>query len=57
MISLDDFLVLKKLCVKDIQIKPDQVKARYVVENLSGDIHSCELIYSYEHPFFNRNRY
>ncbi len=54
MISLDDFLVLKKLCVKDIQIKPDQVKARYVVENLSGEIQSCELIYSYEHPFFDR---
>lgn len=57
MTCLDDFVVLKKLSVKNIQVDPRQVKARYCVETFSGETQSYELIYSYEHAYFNRKNF
>ena len=54
MISLDSFVVLKKLSVKNIQIEPKRVKAEYWVERFSGETDSYELIYSYQEPYFNK---
>ena len=53
MISLDSFVVLKKLSVRNIEIAPKQVKAEYCVERFTGETDAYELIYSYEHPYFN----
>jgi hypothetical protein len=52
MISLDDFKVLKKLLVSDVQIESKRVKATYSVEKSSGEIQTKELVYSYEKPIF-----
>ena len=54
MISLDSFVVLKKLSVKNIQVEPKRVKAEYRVERFSGETDSYELIYSYQEPYFNK---
>lgn len=54
MITLDSFIVLKKLSVKNIQIEPKKVKATYCVEKQSGDIDTIELIYSYDAVYFNK---
>ena len=56
MITLESFRVLKKLSVKNIHIEPKKVKAAYVVEKQSGDTTSFELIYSYEHQYFSKNK-
>ncbi|WP_300464969.1 hypothetical protein [Desulfobacula sp.] len=53
MISLDDFVVLRKLSVKHIQVDPKRVKAEYCVETFSGEMSSYELMYSYETAYFN----
>ncbi len=54
MIPLESFVVLRRLTVGEVRIQPRRVKARYTVENLSGATDSVELIYSYEHPYFDR---
>ncbi len=54
MITIESFKVLRKLSVHGIQIEPRQVKATYSVERYSGETDSFELIYSYEHPYFQR---
>ncbi|MCB0503590.1 MAG: hypothetical protein KDD32_12990, partial [Bacteroidetes bacterium] len=54
MITLDSFIVLKKLSVKNIQIEPKKVKATYCVEKQSGEIDTIELIYSYDAAYFNK---
>ncbi len=56
MITLESFRVLKKLSIKNIHIEPKKVKAAYVVEKQSGETTSFELIYSYEHPYFSKNK-
>ncbi|WP_430934172.1 hypothetical protein [Saccharicrinis sp. 156] len=53
MITLESFLVHKKLSVRNIKIEPKKVKAEYCVENFSGETQSIELIYSYDKPYFN----
>jgi len=55
MITLESFKVLKKLTVKDISIESRKVKATYCVDKFSGDEDSFDLIYSYEHAYFDRN--
>ncbi len=54
MTTIDSFKVLKKLSVHSISIEPKKVKANYSVEKFSGEIVSTELIYSYEHAYFNK---
>jgi hypothetical protein len=54
MTTLDSFKVLKKLTVADIEVAPKKVKAQYTVEHHSGETDSCELIYSYSSPFFDK---
>jgi len=55
MISLQSFKVLKKLSVRNIHVERKKVKATYSVERFSGEATSFELIYSYEHDYFNKN--
>jgi len=55
MINLASFIVAKKLSVKNIHIEPKRVKAEYCVEHFSGRTVSCELVYSYDTVYFNRN--
>ncbi len=54
MITLESFVVLKKLSVKNIKIEPKKVKADYCIEKSSGETDSVELIYSYEKPYFSK---
>ena len=44
MISLDSFVVLKRLSVTDIEIQPKKVKARYQIECFSGETDSYDFI-------------
>ena len=55
MITLESFVVLRKLSVKNIRVEPKRVKADYCVERFSGQTDSYELVYSYEKPYFARN--
>jgi len=55
MITLLSFKVLKSLSVRDIHVERKKVKASYCVESFSGEATSFELIYSYEHDYFNKN--
>ena len=52
--TLESFIVHKKLTVKHIQIDPRSVKASYVVERFDGGQSSYELIYTYEKAYFSR---
>ena len=54
MITLENFIVLRKLTVGNIHIEPRQVKAKYTVEKFSGETESAEFIYSYDHAYFDR---
>lgn len=54
MITLESFITLKKLTIKNIHIEPKKVKASYCVENYAGEIDSTEMIYSYEHAYFDK---
>jgi len=54
MISLEKFIVLKKLSVKNILLEPKKVKAEYCVENFNGEKSSYDLIYSYDHKYFDK---
>jgi hypothetical protein len=56
MITLDSFKVLRKLTIKNIHVEPKKVKALYQVESYTGETNSFELIYSYEHPYFDQLR-
>jgi hypothetical protein len=53
MITLDSFKVIRKLTVKRIHVEPKKAKAHYQIESFTGEINSFELIYSYEHPYFD----
>jgi predicted PP-loop superfamily ATPase len=53
MISLESFKVLRKLTIRIFHIEPKKVKALYQVERVDGENQSFELIYSYEHPYFD----
>jgi 7-cyano-7-deazaguanine synthase in queuosine biosynthesis len=55
MISLASFRVLRKLSIKNIRLEPKKVKALYQVEGFAGDLSSFELIYSYEHAYFDHS--
>ncbi len=57
MITLESFLVLKKLSIADIKVEPKKVKANYWVEKMDGERVSCELIYSYEKAYFSNRSY
>lgn len=57
MTTLSDFVVIKRLSVRNLQITPKQVKAEYCVEHLSGATSSCELIYSYERTRFEPEKW
>ena len=54
MITLESFVTLKKLTINNIHIEPKKVKASYNVENFAGEIDSTELIYTYEHTYFDK---
>lgn len=54
MITIESFVVLKKLSVRNIQIEKRKIKAEYCVEKPSGVSESFELIYSYESSYFNK---
>lgn len=54
MINLQSFKVLKKLSVRNIVIEPKKVKAEYCIEKGNGEVFINELIYSYEHTYFNK---
>ena len=56
MISLNSFKILKKLSVGNIKIEPKRVKATYSVENYAEEIKSFNLIYSYDKPYFDKNK-
>lgn len=56
MITLESFVVLKKLSVKNIKIEPKKVKADYCIKKRSGETDSIELIYSYEKSYFNKKK-
>jgi len=56
MIALESFKVHKKLALKGIQVEPKKVKATYCIEKNSGEVVSTELIYSYEHPYFDKKK-
>ncbi len=53
MTRLEDFLVIDKLQVHELEVEPKRVQAMYSVTLPSGEVHSASLIYSYEHPYFN----
>lgn len=53
MTTLESFVVLRKLSVKNIRVEPKRVKADYCVERFSGQTASYELVYSYENAYFN----
>ncbi len=55
MISLDSFITLKKLSVKNIRIEPKKIRGEYRIEKFSGEESSIELIYSYEEKYFDKN--
>lgn len=54
MITLESFVVLKKLSVKNIRIEPKQVKAEYCIEHFNGNTFGYDFIYSYEYSYFNK---
>ena len=54
MISLESFVVLRKLSIRNIKIEPRQVKAEYCIEHFSGNTECLELIYSYEKAYFTK---
>lgn len=53
MASLEDFKCIKKLSVKNLEIRKRRVKADYVLSLPDGSTDKTELIYSYEDNFFN----
>ena len=55
MTRLEDFVVLKSLTVRDIEIERARVSALYEAEHPDGEIRSTRLIYSYQEPLFNKN--
>lgn len=57
MSTLDSFVVINKLSIKNIRIEPKKVKADYNIEKPSGDCASYEFVYSYETPYFNKSMY
>ena len=57
MITLNSFRMLKKLSVKHLRVEPKKVKASYIVEKISGETTSYDLIYSYEKAYFNKKSY
>lgn len=57
MITLESFIVIKKLSVNNIRVEPKHVKASYVVEKFSGEIDTYDLTYSYEKSYFNNKNY
>lgn len=54
MITLDDFVVLKKLIVGPPAVTPVQVKAAYTIETADGRQDTYDLIYSYDSPCFDK---
>ncbi len=54
MITLEDFVVLKQLSVKNITIEPKKVKATYEVQTFKGDVSNFDLIYSYDLAYFDK---
>ena len=54
MITLEKFVVLKKLSVKNIHIEKTKVKASYEIEKFDGEKHAYEFIYSYQSPYFDK---
>jgi hypothetical protein len=56
MMDLEDFVVIRKLTVKNIAVSSRKVKALYVVEKPSGETDSYELIYSYESACFDKEK-
>lgn len=52
--SIESLVVLKRLSVRNITIEPRKVKAEYCVQKFSGESESYELIYSYDHPWFDK---
>lgn len=57
MTTLESFIVLRRLTVKDIRISPKNVKASYRVEKLSGETDAYDLAYTYENAYFDKNSY
>ena len=55
MIPLESFVVLRKLTVGSIEVESKKVKALYLIERFSGEKDFCELIYSYDAPYFDKN--
>ena len=53
MIGLDDYISIKTLRVTDLRVEPKKVRARYCVEQFSGEQDCCELIYSYHTALFD----
>ncbi len=53
MIDLESFVVINKLIVRGVHVKPKRVTAEYCVEHLSGQTASYELVYSYDTAYFN----
>ncbi|MCW3807645.1 hypothetical protein [Plebeiibacterium marinum] len=57
MITIESFVVIKKLSVVDIRIEPKKVKASYVVEKFDGNGVSYDLVYTYDNEYFDKNSY
>ncbi|WP_163325379.1 hypothetical protein [Draconibacterium mangrovi] len=57
MITLDSFIAINKLSVKNIQIESKKVKASYCIKNYNGESESYDLAYTYEKPYFNKKFY
>lgn len=54
MTNIRSLVVFELLKVHDLTIEPKRVKARYTLVNGAGEEVSTELIYSYDHPYFDR---
>ncbi len=57
MISLESFIVIKKLSVNNIRIEKKNVKASYVVEKFSGESDAYDLTYTYEKDYFDKKNH
>ena len=55
MTRLEDFVVHKKLSVGNVRVQPRQVSAEYCIEKFDGKRVCAEFVYSYEHPYFDKN--
>ena len=55
MIRLEDFIIHKKLSIKNIDVQPKRVSAEYCIQTFDGKYISNNFVYSYEHNYFDKD--